>query len=165
MDLGEGNAIDFKFEDLEFIEEIDEENKIVDEGIDPNVATAEETEAEANRLAEEEAQAKKSTEDNKIKEDVTEDPNDPEGVSDGAAEGKEDGKETSPQLYQTLADLLKEEGVLSSADESSFKDVKGSEELVNLIKNQIKSQEFDDLSEVQKKSFKVLIKSLQINRR
>lgn len=149
MTQGEGSGIDFNFEELEFIDEVHEGEQPVDEGLDPNTATDEEL-AEASKLEAEAAEAQKKVEDTKEIEEAAEGTEVPEGVGGSATdESAEEG--TSPQLFQTLTTLLKEEGVLSSVDDSSLKDIKGSTELVNLIKEQIKSQELNDLSDVQKK--------------
>lgn len=137
------NGLDLNFEDLEFT---------VDENLD-------EAEQEAAQNPEEEPEAQapeglegggeeaaEQTENN----DTTTEGETPEIVGGGSAEEEEEDEQTSPQLYTTLANTLVEQGVLSSVDESSLKDVKDVEGFVDLMKAQIKAQEYNDLTDTQK---------------
>lgn len=153
MDTGE-NSIGINFEDLQFIDEGVEEqhnvknpNEVDDEKKGDNDDAAAKAAAEqANKLETDEEKAAKEAEDNKE--------DDAEAVK--ARESKRttdddgDGEESSPQLYHSLAGLLHEKGVLSSVDESSIKDINDPETLVNAIKDQIKAEEFRDLTDQQK---------------
>ena len=89
-------------------------------------------------------EAVQETEDN----DTITEGDDPENVSEGSAE--EEDEQSSPQLYSTLASTLVEQGVLTSVDESSLKDIKSVDEFVEVMKSQIKAQEFADLTDTQK---------------
>lgn len=167
--MGESGSLDFNFEDLEFIEG---DLKDLGEGgkppVDPNqmtadqIAEAEKAEQETADAAAKAAQEGKTEEEieqekiaAKAAEDAAEGKKTPEDVSGGSTDGKKGaGEETSPQLYQALTDVLREEGVLSSVDESSFKDIKDIKDLVGLIKSQIKAEEFSDLDDIQKNVLK-----------
>ncbi len=139
--LGE-DGLDLNFEDLEFIHEED-----VNEGEEATNTSTEESEGQPAAEGSEESggEAVQETEDN----DAITEGEDPEIVGEGSAEEKED-EQTSPQLYSTLASTLVEQGVLTSVDESSLKDIKSVEEFVDIMKSQIKAQEFSDLSDTQK---------------
>ncbi len=139
--LGE-DGLDLNFEDLEFIHEED-----VNEGEEATDTSTEESEGQPAAEGSEESggEAVQETEDN----DAITEGEDPEIVGEGSAEEKED-EQTSPQLYSTLASTLVEQGVLTSVDESSLKDIKSVEEFVDIMKSQIKAQEFSDLSDTQK---------------
>lgn len=163
-DLGE-NSLNLSFEDLEFMSGNLEELKDDDGNVikDPNQMTAEEIKAEeeAQKAAEEAAAAAAAQ--GKTAEEIEEEEKaakaardaaeggNPDGVSGSSTEGdKGDGEETSPQLYQMLAKVLREKGVLSSVEESLLKDVKDVDGIVSAIKGQIKAEEYRDLSETQK---------------
>lgn len=145
---GEDNTIDFNFEELEFINSLEEVNE---EPInDPNTPEEEETtEGEGAGLETAEAQTQEEVEDNKIDNEDTIDAEGLERVDSGSTD-EESGKETSPQLFQAFAETLKESGILSSVDESSLEGVKGEDDLVELIKKQIAAQELSDLDDTQK---------------
>lgn len=141
----ESNGLDLNFEDLEFTVEENLDEAEQEAAQNPNEEEADETDAiEGSETEGEEAQAQ--TENNN---DATTEGEDPEIVGGGSAEEEEE-EQTSPQLYSTLANTLVEQGVLSSVDESSLKDVKDVEGFVELMKEQIKAQEFNDLSDTQK---------------
>jgi hypothetical protein len=158
--FGESTGMDFNFEDLEFINgDLDDLGGKGDEGgQDPNQMTTEEIEAEeaaaavaADKEAAKVAKAGLADDDEEEEEEDTTEEEDPEGVSSKAAGGKKgEGAATSPLLYQSLANVLRDEGVLSAADESSLENVKDVKGLVDLIKAQIQAEEFSDLSEVQR---------------
>lgn len=152
MNLGEENGIDFNFEDLEFI------GGDVENLVDDDTGTKESTESNEQQTAasgenqkpagsqEATQEAAQTIENN---EDTAEGEN-PERVGGKATDEDRASKESSPQLYHTLATLLKEEGVFSSVDESSLKDVNDVKTLVNVMKKQIQAEEFSDLTEQQK---------------
>lgn len=79
----------------------------------------------------------------------------PEKVGTGEEEDDEeessdedDNKTSQPSLYSSLAKVLQEEGVLPSLE--SEKEIKTVEELVEAFKEEIKRNEFADLTEEQK---------------
>lgn len=151
-ELGE-LSIDLSFEDLEFINEGLEDENTPGEGEGKDTkgegeGAGEDTAAEGSE--EEKQKAAKEAKDN----DDAAEGDDPDKVSGEATEGKGDGEQTSPQLYHTLASVLKEKGVLTSVDESSLKDIKDVEGFVELMKGQIKAQEFNDLTDTQKNILK-----------
>ena len=151
---GETDSLDLNFEDLEFMSgdlenlEGGASDTVVD-GVDPNQLSAEEQEA-ADKAAEKER--------DDVAAAAAADPNEeaaegesPDAVSGSSTEGKEKSDEgTSPQLYQTLATVLQEQGVLSSVEDSSLKDIKDVEGLVSVLKKQIEQEEFKDLSNAQR---------------
>jgi len=145
--LGE-DGLDLNFEDLEFIHEED-----VNDGTEEGTADEqEEQEGEGAESAEGSEGsgegAAEQTEDNQQEDEGTEGVN-PESVGTGATEDGE-GEQTSPQLFNTLAATLKEQGVLTSVDESSLKNIKDVEDFIEVMKSQIKEQEFADLTDTQK---------------
>jgi len=146
--LGE-NGLDLNLDDLTFdhedlaigddaIDEADETSTEEGEGEQPSTEGSEESGGEAVQ----------ETEDN----DAIAEGEDPEIVGEGSAE--EEDEQTSPQLYSTLATTLVEQGVLTSVDESSLKDVENIDQFVDLMKEQIKAQELADLSDTQKEILK-----------
>ena len=143
--LGE-EGIDLSFEDLEFIEEVNDET-----GEESNTETTEEGDQAATEDAATEGsegteqEAAQEAEDN----DETIEGESPESVGGDSTEGDAE-KQTSPQLYESLAAVLKEKGVLTSVDESSIKDIKDVDALVELVKSEIKAQELNDLTDTQK---------------
>lgn len=139
---GENNAMDFNFEELEFIGGGLEELEGQPEGT-----------AEGDSDDSEDGGSDQSTQSagNAGEEGEAAEGDNPEGVSsDSTEEGDGGGKDASPQLYQTLATVLKEQGVFSSVEDSLLKDVKDVDSLVEVIKNQIKAEEFKDLTDEQK---------------
>jgi hypothetical protein len=56
----------------------------------------------------------------------------------------------SPPLLASLAQTLLEEGVLSSIDAEKVKEIKSAQDLIEVVKEQIRSSEFADLDENQK---------------
>jgi len=144
-DLGEV-GIDLSFEDLEFIDELNEA-----EGTNPNEESTEgESEASTESAAtegseESEQEASQEVENN----DDTTEGESSESVSGDSTEGDAE-QQTSPQLYESLASVLAEKGVLTSVDESSLKGIKDVDALVELVKKEIKAQEYNDLTDTQK---------------
>jgi len=143
-ELGE-IGIDLSFEDLDFIEEgIENPEDIAAEG------AAEENKNEGEGVAAEgsETEEQKAAKEAENNDESAEGAKGPDAVGGDSAE--EDGKQTSPQLYQSLADTLIEKGVLTSVEQSSLKDIKSVDEFVDLMKEQIKNQELNDLTSSQK---------------
>ncbi len=159
MELGENVSLDFdlNFEDLEFIhegEEIKNDEKTNETEGQTGAGTAKDKLEDKNVSGSEKA-TEETKETTKINEGAAEEPTNkvPERVGGDATDGKGD-KETSPQLYHTLATVLKEQGVFSSVDESSLKDVNDVTTLVDVIKKQIEAEEFRDLNDSQKRVLK-----------
>ncbi len=152
--MGENSGIEFNFEELEFIEggiealnDDSNENKENTGAGNQNPAEDKGEAGEASKpetIKEKAAQAAKNN-----KEDTVEGET-PERVDGSATGEKGDGEESSPQLYHTLANVLKEQGVFSSVDDSSLKDINDVETLIGAIKSQIQAEEFTDLTEQQK---------------
>lgn len=151
MPTGETNSIDFNFEDLQFIDgDIENLANEPDPNQDPKKDEGStQGKTEDPNIAKLEADEKEAAQKIKDNEDAAEKLKASERVS-GTADGKKDGEESSPQLYHTLANVLKEQGVFSSVDESSLKDVNDVKTFVDAIKQQIKAEEFTDLTEQQK---------------
>jgi len=63
-------------------------------------------------------------------------------------EAPSEEEQSQPSLYSSLAKVLQEEGVLPSLE--SGKEIKSVEDLVDAFRNEIKSNEFADLTEEQK---------------
>ncbi len=167
--MGESGALDFSFEELEFIDG-DLKDLKDDKGdaiADPNQMTAEEVKAAEDKAAAEADVAAAAAAEGKTAEEIkaekiaaakaAADGDAAEGTSPDAVSGsstedgnKGDGEATSPQLYQTLTDVLREKGVLSSVEESSLKDIKDVDGIVEAIKAQIKAEELSDLDTTQK---------------
>ena len=155
------NDIDFSFEELEFITGDLGDLEGTEEGTEGNPNETVETEEEiAAKLAAEKEKKEKgvSTPEEEAarlaaEKEVAEGVN-PEGVGDGSTDGdKGDGKGTSPQLYQTLATVLKEQGVFSSVEDSSLEKVKDVDGLIEIIKSQIEAEEYKDLTDVYGREF------------
>jgi len=156
MELGENVSLDFdlNFEDIEFIHDEgedttnDETTKETGEQAKGETGEGKPAGTDASGSEKTATEAKETTKNN---EGATEEPTNKvsERVGGDATGGKGD-KETSPQLYHTLATVLKEQGVFSSVDESSLKDVNDVKTLVDVIKKQIEAEEFNDLSDTQK---------------
>jgi hypothetical protein len=90
------------------------------------------------------------------KEDITKPDKKKEIVADEDIEdedeedtGSDDDKGSSPEIYSSLADALAEEGILSSLDLTKNK-IKNAEDLFQAIKNEIKNNEYSDLTEDQR---------------
>lgn len=130
--LGE-HGLDLNFEDLEFIHE---------ESIDENGG-----EGPSGGQGPSDEGLEGQEEDQQTEDEGIEDEN-PEGVGAGSTAGEEE--QTSPQLFNSLAATLVEEGVLTAVDESSIKGIKSVEDFVKIMKDQIKAQEFSDLTATQK---------------
>lgn len=144
-DLGE-QGIDLSFEDLEFIEDVNDDTGEESSTENTEGEGSEATESDTTEGPEaNEEEASKETKDN----DETIEGEDPESVGGDSTEGDAE-KQTSPQLYESLAAVLKEKGVLTSVDESSIKDIKDVDSLVELVKAEIKAQELNDLTDTQK---------------
>ena len=151
------NDIDFSFEELEFITGDLGDLEGTEEGTEGNPNETVETEEEiAAKLAAEKEKKEKgvSTPEEEAarlaaEKEVAEGVN-PEGVGDGSTDGdKGDGKGTSPQLYQTLATVLKEQGVFICR-RFFFRKSKDVDGLIEIIKSQIEAEEYKDLTDVQK---------------
>ncbi len=135
MDFGED--ISFSFEDLEFIE--GSENEL--EGGTP--AGSSEGNEDDNQG---DPEGDPGTNNGAVADDSSQ-----EGVGDdNAGESGEDSEQSSPKLYHTLAEVLREQGVLSPAEGSvEINDIDG---LVAEIKKEITQQEFADLPESAKEA-------------
>ena len=142
--MGE-NGLDLNLDDLTFdLEDLNIGEEEI-EGAGQGSPEETEDESDASEGSEESGgEAVQETEDN----DTITEGDDPENVSEGSAE--EEDEQSSPQLYSTLASTLVEQGVLTSVDESSLKDIKSVDEFVEVMKSQIKAQEFADLTDTQK---------------
>jgi hypothetical protein len=155
MELGENVSLDFdlNFEDLEFITEGEEtvDDKKTKEGDKRSEGEAGENKPKGKDAGGSEKTTEETKETTKDNEGAAEKPTSKvsERVGGDATDGKSD-KESSPQLYHTLAEVLKEQGVFSSVDESSLKDVNDVKTLVDVIKKQIEAEEFKDLTDAQK---------------
>jgi len=143
--LGE-EGIDLSFEDLDFVEDATQTEE--ESGENPNEQTEDHTAAEENEAAGQEATSEETSEEAEDNSNETTEGATPETVGGESAEGE--GEQTSPQLYHSLATTLKEKGVLTSADDSLLKDVKSIDEFVDLMKKEIKAQEYNDLTDTQK---------------
>lgn len=152
-ELGE-QGIDLSFEDLQFIDE-EISDDLSDTGTEKGAGEApaksgegegEDPNAKGPEKGEEETPQK--TKDN----DESAEGDDPDAVSGDSTEDVdgEGGEQSSPKLYHTLASTLVEQGVLSSVEESSLKDIKNIDDFVEVMKSQIKAQELSDLTDVQK---------------
>ena len=87
------------------------------------------------------------------REDVTSDPVITEEIVASGEDGSPEGKETPPDqgnYYHKFASALSTEGLLSSFDPTKDK-LETKEDFIDLIRNEIKTNEFSDLSDSQKK--------------
>ena len=137
--LGE-QELDLNFEDLEFTNE--EASELEDEG---NTESGEES--ENNESGSEEQEAGEAQEEIENNDEATEG-RAPDIVSGDSTDGE--GTQSSPKLYHSLASTLIEKGVLSSVEDSSLDKIENVDDLVNLMKDQIKKQELDDLTPTQR---------------
>ena len=83
-------------------------------------------------------------------------------AKDGGAIDKGDESEnSSPNLYNSLAATLKEQGLLSTTDESSINDA---EELAKAFKKEIKQSEYADLNEGQREFLDAIREGVPLER-
>lgn len=128
-----GEDIEF-FEPTEEIENIDQNNPDKDQEND---------------------QQDDSKDDQQDDQDQNSDPDKEESVADKGKPEKDDSDESessSQKLYSSLASALAEEGIVSSLEDP----IKSPEDLFNLIRNEIKKNEFSDLNETQKEYLEAL---------
>lgn len=101
--------------------------------------------------------------------DLNEDNEDPEEVvKDKETEEEEEpesdkpSETTSPDLYKSLVTVLADEGVLSEVD--SEKEIKSIDDVIELVKGEIKRQEFSDLNDLQKEALEAYRAGIPVER-
>lgn len=152
------NSIDFSFEEIRDVMGENVQDLLNDENIDQEgQPSKDENKTDtSNKLEGKEKETAKAAKDNKsseqeekikLKKATTEDESS-ERVGGSADEKSE--SQSSPQVYQALTTVLKEQGVLSSVDESSLEKVEDIDSFVEIMKEQIRAEEFKDLTPQQK---------------
>lgn len=92
--------------------------------------------------------------------EINEEPNEENNPDKVVADNTEDDEDidennddtSSPPLYKSLASYLQTEGVLTSVDSSKLEKVETVQDLANLIAEEVKSKELQDLTELQKQA-------------
>lgn len=141
---------------------VDSQSDIIDftdtEGFDMKVFAADETD-ETDEVEEVKTDKKekekevsdpdKTKEDDQEKSVADEDKKDPDSDDDSDEDkGSGDGEDSSPGIYSSLANVLNQEGILTSL--SSDQKIEKVEDLIEAFNNELKSREYSDLTDKQK---------------
>jgi len=99
-------------------------------------------------------------------EEIDEDVNQDEVVEDTEEEddqSQNDDTTSSPPLYKSLASHLYDKGILASVDSSKIESVKTPEDLEALVVEQMKINEFKDLTDIQKEALEAFREGVSVD--